>query len=231
MSGTAIICGYGPGISEAVATKFGKEGFQVAIVARNADNLAKGVERLKGKGVNATAFPADLSNIETVKKVIGDIRSKLGNIKVLVWNPVSFGAGDFTTVDLKELQAAFDIGIFGLLAGVQAVLPDLKGKGDGAILITGGGIGRDLPEARSMTVSYNLMGLSLVKNAQNKIAAYLEEKLRPDGVYVGEVMVTDTVKGTPGFDQGQATLEGSAVADLFFKLYKDRKPYSVQIPG
>ena len=68
MSGTAIICGYGPGISDAVATKFGKEGFKVAIVARNADNLAKGVERLKGKGVAATAFPADLSNIETVKK-------------------------------------------------------------------------------------------------------------------------------------------------------------------
>lgn len=231
MSGTVIVCGYGPGISDAVATKFGKEGFSVAIVARNKDNLTAGVERLKSRGVNATAFPADLSKIDDVKRVVADIRSKLGQIKVLVWNPISFAAGDFTTVDLKELQAVIDIGIMGFLAGVQAVLPDLKAVKDGAVLLTGGGIGLDSPQHRSMAVGYNLMGLALVKAAQNRIVHYLEEKLRADGVFVGEVMVKDTVKGTPMFDQGQATLESSAVADLFWKIYKDRAPVSVQIPA
>lgn len=231
MSGTIVVCGYGPGISDAVATKFGKEGFTVAIVARNKENLDAGVARLQARSVKASAFSADLSKIDDVKRVLGDVRSKLGQIKVLVWNPISFAGGDFTTADLKEVQAVIDIGIMGFLAGVQSVLPDLKAQKDGAVLLTGGGIGLDVPEVRSMVVSYNLMGLALVKAAQNRIVSYLEEKLRPDGVFVGEVMVKETVKGTPVFDQGQATLESSAVADLFWKIYKDRGPVSVQIPA
>jgi NAD(P)-dependent dehydrogenase (short-subunit alcohol dehydrogenase family) len=35
MSKTILIAGYGPGISDAVARKFGAEGFAVALAARN----------------------------------------------------------------------------------------------------------------------------------------------------------------------------------------------------
>ena len=41
MQRTIVVCGYGPGISDAVANKFGGEGFQVALVARNAEKLEK----------------------------------------------------------------------------------------------------------------------------------------------------------------------------------------------
>ncbi|HEX7670382.1 MAG TPA: hypothetical protein VF395_12390 [Polyangiaceae bacterium] len=40
MAKTIVVCGYGPGISSAVAEKFGAEGFSVALAARNASQPA-----------------------------------------------------------------------------------------------------------------------------------------------------------------------------------------------
>ena len=42
MSKTILVCGFGAGISNAVAEKFGAEGFSVGLVARNRERLAEG---------------------------------------------------------------------------------------------------------------------------------------------------------------------------------------------
>ncbi len=49
MQKTIIVCGHGPGISNAVANKFGAKGFQVALVARSADKLDKARGALQRK--------------------------------------------------------------------------------------------------------------------------------------------------------------------------------------
>src|SRR5262245_60847944 len=46
---TIAVVGFGPGISSAVAEKFGPEGFSVGLVARNQDCLASGVAALNTK--------------------------------------------------------------------------------------------------------------------------------------------------------------------------------------
>src|SRR5215469_15569599 len=70
MQETILVYGYGPGISGAVANKFGGEGFQVALVARNADKLDKAQRTLQARGVQATAFPADLSGANAAKRLV-----------------------------------------------------------------------------------------------------------------------------------------------------------------
>jgi len=67
MQKTIIVCGHGPGISDAVANKFGGEGFQVALVARSADKLDKARGALQTRGVKAVAFPTDLSDPNAAK--------------------------------------------------------------------------------------------------------------------------------------------------------------------
>jgi NADP-dependent 3-hydroxy acid dehydrogenase YdfG len=39
MQKIAVVAGYGPGIGASVSSKFGKEGFAVALLARNASRL------------------------------------------------------------------------------------------------------------------------------------------------------------------------------------------------
>lgn len=227
MTRTIIVGGYGPGISNAVAERFGKEGFSVALVARNAERLAAGAGALQAKGIRAEAFPADLAQPDAVRTLVGEVRAKLGPISVLQWTAYSAGAGDLTTASTAEIRGVFDIAIAGLAAAVQAALPDLREQ-KGAILVTNGGIGFFDPQLDTASVAGNVMGLAIANAAKHKMVRLLAEKLRPDGVYVGEVMVMDAVKGT-AFDTGNAPLDPAMIGGTFWDLYQARKDTTVVV--
>jgi len=72
------------------------------------------------------------------------------------------------------------------------------------------------------------MGLAIANSAKHKLVRVLAQKLRPEGIYVGEVMVLGLVKGTP-WDQGNATVEASSVADRFWSLYRGRAHVGVTV--
>jgi NADP-dependent 3-hydroxy acid dehydrogenase YdfG len=223
---TIVVCGHGPGISDAVARKFGSEGFKVALVARSADKLAAAAKSLGEKGIEAKAFPCDLGNAKAVKGMIGEVRASLGPITVVHYNAYAGGAGDLVTADPSELHTPFDVGVLGLVAAVQAAHADLKAQKDAAVLVTGGGLAFYNPQLDAMAAQWNAAGLAIAKAAQHKTVGILDAKLKGDGIYVGEVVVLGMVKGT-AFDSGNATLEPSGIADKFWEIYQAKKELSV----
>ena len=62
------------------------------------------------------------------------------------------------------------------------------------------------------------MGLALANAAKHKLVGLLSPRLRDDGVFVGEVMVAGTVKGT-AWDSGNANLEPGVIANKFWEMY------------
>jgi NADP-dependent 3-hydroxy acid dehydrogenase YdfG len=52
MTSLAIILGVGPGLGSALARKFAKEGYQVAMLARNSDYLSKISDEITKTGGN-----------------------------------------------------------------------------------------------------------------------------------------------------------------------------------
>jgi NAD(P)-dependent dehydrogenase (short-subunit alcohol dehydrogenase family) len=225
---TIIVAGYGTGISKAVAEKFGAEGFSVALVARNAERLAAGVKELEGKGIKAAFFTADLGEPSAVREVVRKVRSALGPITVLQWNAYDSGAGDLLVADAFAVRRVLDVAVGGLLAAVQEALPDLRGQKEAAILVTNGGLAYSDPNVDAAGVQWNAMGLSMANAAKHKLIGLLVQKLKPDNVYVGEVMVVGSIKGT-AWDNGQATIAGSTVADKFWDLYSARTETTVQL--
>jgi len=227
MAKTIIVGGYGPGISSAVAEKFGGQGFAVALVARSAERLAEGVKSLEAKGIKAAAFPTDLGAPTAVKALIAAVREKLGPISALHWNAYSGAAGDLLSADVTALHSAFDIAVSGLLTAVQESLADLK-QAQGAVLVTNGGLLFNEPAVDEMAVKFNIMGLAIANAAKHKLVGLLAQKLKADGVYVGEVIVTGSVKGT-AFDHGNATIDPTLVAQKFWDLFSARKDIIAQV--
>ena len=220
MSRTIIVAGFGPGISTAVAEKFGAAGFSVALVARNAERLAAGVAALEAKGVRAAAVPADLSKEDDVRAMVVRAREALGPIAALHWNAYGQGAGDVLAGDDAGLHSQLDVAVHGLAAAVGAARADLKEQ-QGAVLVTNGGFGLLLDEIDAIGVKSRSMGLSIANAAKHKLVRLLVQQLAPDGIFVGEVTVTGLVKGT-AWDQGQATLEPATVATAFLELHQAR---------
>jgi short-subunit dehydrogenase len=227
MKKTILVCGHGPGISHAVAKKFGAEGLAVALVARSKDKLEAAAAELGKANIQAKGFVCDLASPAAVREVVRAARTTLGPIHVVHYNAYQGGAGDLTTGSVEELRRAFDVGVVGLVTATQEALSDLKAS-KGALLITGGGLAFFDQKIDAMAVSWGSMGLAVSKSAQHKTAGLLHEKLAPEGVYVGEVVVTALVKGT-AFDSGSATLEPSVVAEKFYELYTARSVRSVNL--
>jgi len=227
MAKNILINGYGTGISHAIAEKFGAQGFAVALVARNKERLDSGVKALEAKGVRALAFPANLADVSAIPPLVKDVHAKLGAIDVVQWNAYATGAGDFLANDPAEIRAPLDLAVTSLIATVQAAAADLRAT-KGAVLVTNGGLGFLDPAVDAVGVQWKAMGLSVANAAKQKLVRLLAEALKADGVYVGEVVVLNAVKGT-AWDQGQATLEASAIAGKFWQIYSERRELSVQI--
>jgi short-subunit dehydrogenase len=221
MPKTIVVVGFGPGVSTAVAEKFGAEGFSVALVGRSEDRLAAGAQALKAKGINAIAVPADAADAVSIRGAIAKARTELGAITAIHWNAYGGAeAGDFVTGDPAAVKSVFDIGIVGLLAAVQEALPDLKAAGDGAVLVTNGAFGNLAPSMDALAVQMNVMGVALGNAAKAKLVGLLAARLKDDGVYVGEVTIAGAVKGTAW--AGDGGIEGARIAGEFWRLYQGR---------
>ncbi len=222
MSKTIIIVGFGPGISTAMAEKFGAQGFSVGLVARSRDRLDAGVRALQAKGVTAAAFPADAGDHAAIRQAIGKARGELGPVTVMHWNAFSGGeAPDLITTDPAVVGRVFSVSVVGLLAAVQEALPDLKSSGEGAVLVTNGAFGEVHPMMDALAVNLKSVGVGLANAAKHKLVGMLAARLKGDGVYVGEVMVAGAVKGTP-FASGDGSIDPAAIADKFWGLYQAR---------
>lgn len=227
MPKTIIICGYGPGISNAMANRFGAEGFQVALVARSADKLEKARADLQAKGMKAAAFPADLSNPNAAKELVQRVRNEFGPISAIHWNAYAGAAGDVLTAEITALYTVFDVAVTSLIVIVQQALSDLTAA-KGAVLVTNGLLGLFDPKVDAMAVQWNSMGLAIANSAKHKLVCLLSEKLRADEITVGEVMVGGLVKGTP-WDAGNATIDPRSVADKFWAIYSGRESKVVSV--
>lgn len=224
MMNTIIICGYGPGIADAVARRFGKEGHPVAIIARNANRLAKAVATLEAEGITAQAFVADLGNIEAIRRTIAKVRTAMGSIGILHWNAYSNIEGDLISVEPADLVESINVRVVGYIAAVQASLGDLE-TNHGAVLSTSGVMGLYGPDIDSFAKDFGVLAISVA--AQHKATGILTQTLKPLGIYVGEVIVNGFVKHSESGSQHNGVLEPSDIANQFWKLNTTRTTHSV----
>jgi NADP-dependent 3-hydroxy acid dehydrogenase YdfG len=223
VSKTIVIVGFGPGVSTAVAEKFGSEGFSVALIARNQTRLAAGVAALEARGVTAAAFSADAGDPAALRGAIAKVRTALGPVGVIHWNAYKGEPlGDLLAIDPASLRAAFDLSIVGLLSAVQEALPDLKAAKDGAILVTNGAYGEINPMIDAFVLGAKAEGVALGNAAKAKLVGLLAARLKNEGVYVGEVTIAGVVSSGGRKSPDLATIDAGAIAEMFWRLYKAR---------
>lgn len=83
----AVITGASRGIGRAAALALAKEGVNIAVTARNIDELASLVlEATSTYGVKAQAFPADAADAKAVAKVRDEVLAAFGHVDILINN-------------------------------------------------------------------------------------------------------------------------------------------------
>lgn len=216
-----LIAGYGPGNSHAIASHFGGQGWTLALVGRSDERLQEGVERLAADGVDARAFVGDFSAFDSVPSVVAAVRSELGPLTALALTAYrNVMVSDVLADSPADIERVFSIGVGGLSALVQATLDDLRSASDAADLVVNGGLGVSGEEIDRGAVSFGGDGVALESAAKSKLVGLLAERLRDDGVYVGEVIVTRAVKGSPY--AGPDAIDAAEVAERLWTMFQER---------
>jgi len=230
MSRVIVTVGFGPGTATAVAERFGAEGFSVALVARNQERLATGVSALRARGITAFGFPADAGDPISIRAAIKSIRSQMGPITVLHWNAYGgLEVGDLLAADPDSLRRVFDVAVFGLLAATEEAQSDLKASEGGAILVSNGGFGEASSEMDAAATNFHAMGIALSSAAKHKLAGLLAQRLKGEGIYVGEIMTFGTIKGTSPDNVG--SVDPAVIAGKFWEMYQARRETRATIRG
>ncbi|MEP5367252.1 SDR family oxidoreductase, partial [Parvibaculum sp.] len=117
----AIVTGGTRGIGRAIAETLASEGVDIAICARNQDQVDEAVAALCSKGIKATGGVADIADGEGLKKWIADMGEAMGGIDILVANASALANGN----DEKSWRACFEIDVLGAVNAFEAALPFL----------------------------------------------------------------------------------------------------------
>lgn len=181
-----LIVGAGPGISAATARRLGREGYEVALVARREQPLRELAEALRRDDVPTVTTTADSGDPAKLTAAIEGLIDEAGPVDVLLYN-VSVGR-EVAAADLTPEQLTADLaaGAVGLQTAVRAVLPGMRARGGGTVLVTGSGAA-DRP-------AVTLPSLGVQKAAVRALAHVLSIALAPEGVHVATV----TIRGLVG---------------------------------
>ena len=179
------IVGMGRKIGLSIAKRFGQEGYAIVMIARNIERLGEFVAKLSDVGYESHSFIGDAGDEASIKNMFKKIKSKVGDTDVLVYN-VSTARQQYILEDtFNNLVEDYKSNVAGALSSVQAVLPAMRKKGKGTILLTGGGFSvKPRPEFGSLAI-----GKAGLLNLTKSLALALENS----GIIIGTVTVCGIV--------------------------------------
>lgn len=172
-----LITGVGGATGAAVARRFARDGYRVAMLARSAERL----QQLKQEIAGSEAFVCDVADLDALATTIDAVRAELGKPAVLIHNAVSETFATFLDADPAALERNFRVNTTALLHLARALAPDMIAAGGGAIVVTG--------NTASLRGVPNYALFAPTKAAQRILAQSLARDLGPKRVHVGYVMI------------------------------------------
>ncbi|HEX3993221.1 MAG TPA: SDR family NAD(P)-dependent oxidoreductase [Acetobacteraceae bacterium] len=155
----ALVTGATKGIGLSIAEHFAREGAAVAICARQAEEVAATVARLRTMGIAATGRALDVSDAPALQAWIGDAATELGGLDIVVSNVSALAIGN----DDASWRAEFDTDMMGTVHVVDAAMPWLEASDAGSIVIISSVSGREVDFAAG---PYGVMKAALIHYAQ-----------------------------------------------------------------
>lgn len=178
----ALVTGAAGGMGGAHARRLAKDGATVAVNDRSA---SAGLTALAAEIGGITA-PGDVSDRSQVQDLVAGIERQLGAVDVLVANHAYMTMDAFVAYDLDDWWKVIDTNLGGTFHLVQAVLPGMRRRGEGRIVVVTSEWGvTGWPGASAYAASKAGL-ISLVKT--------LGRELAPESIIVNAVApgVTDT---------------------------------------
>src|SRR5262245_53089583 len=172
-----LVTGVGPGTGAAIARRFARGGYAVAMLARSRDRLTA----LEREIEHARAYPCDVTDEAALQNTLDAVSTEQGTPKVLVHNAVGGAFGNFLDIDREVLNRNFQVNTMALLRLARPLAPAIVAAGEGAIITTG--------NTSAIRGKATIAGIAPTKAAQRILAESIAREVGPKGVHVAYVMI------------------------------------------
>jgi NAD(P)-dependent dehydrogenase (short-subunit alcohol dehydrogenase family) len=214
--GSVLVAGVGPGLGIALATRFAREGYRVAMLARSRERLAalaaQAPERL-------VAMPCDVTDPAQVSAAFDETEQRLGPLMCTVFNAGAYRRGSILDIAPDDFEHCWRVGAFaGFLVG-QAAAQRMVTRGSGTILFTGA--------TASLRGGANFANLASPKFALRALAQSMARELGPRGIHVAHIIIDGQIGGTAVTDDDarlpDSRLAPDAIAEAYFNLHRQHR--------
>ncbi len=206
----ALIVGAGSGLSASLARLLAKNGFAVALAARNADKLAALAAETK-----ATVHACDATERASVDRLVAG----LGELDLVVYNASARAVGPLVELDPAEVERALRVCALGGFHIAQAVARDMIARGRGSILLTGA--------SASVKGYANSAPFAMGKFALRGLAQSMARELAPKGVHVAHFVIDGGI-GRAGDPRAtgrgpDAMLDPDRIAETYLHVHRQHR--------
>jgi 3-oxoacyl-[acyl-carrier protein] reductase len=175
----AIVTGGSRGIGKSIAIALAQEGARVAIGARGEADLQDAHRALVVAGPGPhLAIPCDVTTAEGVEALVAGASERLGGVDLLVNNVGGSGARRIEDASEEDFRSVLDRNLWPALRASQRVVPELRRRGGGAIVMIVSVWGREAGGGPSYNVA---------KAAELALAKALARDLAKEGIRVNAV--------------------------------------------
>ena len=214
------ITGASSGIGKALAIKFAKEGWKVAISARR-ENLLNEISKSHD---SIFPYPLDVTNSEKCKLVFNDIKEKFKDIDISVFSTGIHDPKSEKSLNLDKVRQIMEVNFFGTVNSINAVCDYYKNKKSGQISIVSSVAGyRGLPAAGAYCAS---------KSALTSFTESLYFEMKRKDVKV--TLISPGFIKTPMTDQNDFPMPmiktPEFAANEIFKGLTEKKSFEIHFP-
>ncbi|MGH8278649.1 MAG: SDR family NAD(P)-dependent oxidoreductase [Gammaproteobacteria bacterium] len=175
------VIGIGPGNGAALARRFAREHYRLALLSRSTTLSGPLASELG----NARAYACDAADPVAIKRSFDRIRKDLGEVDLLVYNAGSGTWGNVEDVSAADLESAWRINVLGAFAAVREVIPAMKQRKAGSIVFIGA--------TASRRGSARAAAFAQAKAAQRTLAESMARHLWPAGIHVSLIIIDGIV--------------------------------------
>jgi len=210
----ALIIGAGDGLSASLARLLAREGYAVALAARNTGKLAA-----LAAETGAATHACDAAEADQVARLF----EAAGEAEVVVYNPSYRTRGPIAELDPAEVQKSLQVCAFGGFLAVREAARRMLPRGQGTILLTGASAGvKGYPQSAPFAMG---------KFALRGLAQSAARELHPKGVHVAHIVIDGGIRSSRRPEGGEDTLlDPDAIAATYLHLIRQpRSAWSWEI--
>jgi 3-oxoacyl-[acyl-carrier protein] reductase len=177
----ALVTGATRGIGRAIAETLVDEGCDVAICARDPDQVAAAVAALGRTGRRTFGRAVDVADAAALNMFINEAAAALGGLDILVCNAHGvMGRGN----EPETWRRGFEVDVMGVVNACEAAIPHIRASGGGAIVSIGSA---SIVEAVGPRRAYNSVKAAVLPYIKSLARNLAPENIRCNVVSPGQI--------------------------------------------